>query len=106
MKEKLFASVRNYHAQHKWSIPLLVLMPDHLHMLVRFGSEIGMKKTIQSWKRYTARHFAVKWQRDFFDHRLRSDENFDEKARYILDNPVRAGLIERSEDWPYQLQLG
>jgi REP element-mobilizing transposase RayT len=81
-------------------------MPDHLHMLARLGSEIGMKKVVQSWKRYTARQFAVKWQRDFFDHRLRSDEGFDEKAMYILNNPVRAGLVARSEDWPYQLQLG
>jgi hypothetical protein len=45
------------------------------------------------------------WQRDFFDHRLRDDESFEEKAAYILNNPVRAGLVNRFEDWPYKIQL-
>jgi hypothetical protein len=36
-----------------------------------------------------------------FDHRLRRDESLDEKARYILANPVRAGLVKREEDWPW-----
>ena len=37
----------------------------------------------------------------FFEHRLRKEESFREKADYILANPVRAGLVERAEDWPY-----
>jgi hypothetical protein len=64
-----------------------------------------MEKVVRSWKRHTARHLGVHWQRDFFDHRLRSDESFEEKAAYILNNPARAGLVARSEDWPYQIQL-
>ena len=74
-------------------------------MLATFGPEASMEKIIRSWKRYTARHAGIHWQRDFFDHRLRDDENFKDKATYILDNPVRARLIEHSEDWPYQIQL-
>jgi putative transposase len=80
-------------------------MPDHLHMLASFGPDLGMKRVIANWKRYTANHAGIHWQRDFFDHRLRNDESFDEKAAYILENPVRAGLAHRVEDWPYQLQL-
>jgi hypothetical protein len=37
----------------------------------------------------------------FFDHRLRRDESFGQKADYILHNPVRAGFVEKIEDWPY-----
>jgi hypothetical protein len=43
----------------------------------------------------------VKWQANFFDHRLRSESEFRAKATYILDNPVAAGLVQRSEDWPH-----
>jgi putative transposase len=101
----LFDATRFYQEQHYWGVPLLLLMPDHLHMLASFGPDLGMKRVIANWKRYTANHAGIHWQRDFFDHRLRNDESFDEKAAYILENPVRAGLAHRVEDWPYQLQL-
>ena len=64
-----------------------------------------MKKVIAGWKRYTAKHAMIRWQRDFFDHRLRDDEGYGEKAAYILANPVRAGLITEGAQWPYQLHL-
>ena len=101
----LFDAARFYYERHYWGVPLLLLMPDHLHMLARFGQRYGMRKVIANWKRYTANQAAIHWQRDFFDHRLRSDESFAEKAAYILQNPIRAGLVARAEDWPYQLQL-
>ncbi len=105
MAKAVFAAARFYHDRHDWGVPILLLTPDHLHMLARFGPDAGMKKTVTSWKRYTTTHAGIRWRRDFFDHRLRSDESFDEKAAYILQNPMRAGLVERIEDWPYQLQL-
>ncbi|MGD1019727.1 MAG: transposase [Verrucomicrobiia bacterium] len=42
------------------------------------------------------------WQREFFDHVLRSEESYAEKWEYVRQNPVRAGLTARVEDWPYQ----
>jgi len=103
--QALFDAARFYYEQHRWGVPLLLLMPDHLHMLACFGPDFGMKKTVANWKRYAANRLGIRWQRDFFDHRLRSDGSFDEKSAYILQNPVRAGLVARLEDWPYQLQL-
>jgi hypothetical protein len=41
------------------------------------------------------------WQREFFDHLLRTPESYERKWRYVLENPVRAGLVVKSEDWPY-----
>jgi REP element-mobilizing transposase RayT len=81
-------------------INYLLLMPDHLHMLVCFNSE--MIKMIRQWKRYIARETGVKWQSDFFDHRLRHNESLFEKWEYIKNNPVRKGLIKNPEDWKYQ----
>jgi putative transposase len=90
---------------NQWGLPLLLLMPDHLHMLATFGPDISMKRTIRNWKRYLSNHTDIQWQRDFFDHRLRDDESYTGKAAYILHNPVRAGLVACFEEWPYQLCL-
>ena len=103
--EQLFAAARFYWERSYWGLPLLLLMPDHLHLLATFGPEASMERVVGNWKRYLARQAGIHWQRDFFDHRLRTDESFTEKANYILNNPVRAGLVTRFEDWPYQLSL-
>jgi REP element-mobilizing transposase RayT len=76
-------------------------MPDHVHALLSFSPIPGMRKTMNDWKRYTASALGIEWQRDFFDHRLRHDESFVQKAHYIRMNPVRAKRVETSEDWPY-----
>ncbi|MEM1084049.1 MAG: tRNA uridine-5-carboxymethylaminomethyl(34) synthesis enzyme MnmG [Verrucomicrobiota bacterium] len=85
-----------------WQPRFVLAMPDHLHALVTFGEDFALRKTIQSFKSWTAKHGGIAWQRDFFDHRLRSDESRVEKARYIEMNPVRAGLCRKPEEWPYR----
>lgn len=59
-----------------------------------------MTKTVQEFKKYSARSRGIRWQRDFFDHRLRCEESEREKADYILRNPERAGLVDCWENWP------
>jgi REP element-mobilizing transposase RayT len=76
-------------------------MPDHLHGLFGFARDTGIQQTVTAWKHYNSRTLGISWQRDFFEHRLRHDESFDEKALYIRMNPVRKGLCERPEDWPF-----
>lgn len=44
---------------------------------------------------------TVIWQRGFFDHLLRNSESYSQKWNYVEQNPVRAGLVEKAEDWPY-----
>ena len=85
-------------------VHLLLLMPDHLHAIMSFSPEVQMKRSISQWKRYISTHSRVVWQRDFFDHRLRQDESYVEKAHYIRMNPVRAGLIDSPEDWKFILE--
>jgi len=45
------------------------------------------------------------WQEGFFDHVLRSDESYAQKWRYVVENPVRAGLVVTAEDWAYQGEM-
>ncbi len=76
-------------------------MPDHLHALVSFPQHTEMGAVIAEWKKFAARSWNLRWQEGFFDHRLRSDESARQKEEYIRQNPVRAGVVDKPEDWPY-----
>ena len=81
-------------------VKLLLAMPDHLHGLLMFPRG-GMVKILSDMKRWWAVKHDIRWQRDFFDHRLRSWESAVEKGNYIRMNPVRAGLVETIDAWQF-----
>jgi REP element-mobilizing transposase RayT len=97
----LLNSVRLYHATGRWWCELFLLMPDHLHALLAFPREPGMAATIREWKRGAARLQGVKWQENFFDHRIRSDKFSAETWHYIRRNPVAKGLCPDEDSWTY-----
>jgi putative transposase len=79
----------------------MLLMPDHLHAIISFPPTTTLAKEVASFKRYTSRRQSYTWQRDFFDHRLRSPTELQLKANYIRENPVRAGLVGSENQWPH-----
>jgi putative transposase len=97
----VFESVEFRVNRGDWWVHLLVLMPDHLHALISFPQDREMRKVVSNWKENLAKKAGIRWQRDFFDHRLRSDESYEEKARYIRLNPLRRGLILSPADWKF-----
>jgi putative transposase len=87
-----------------------VIMPDHLHLFVRGDRHFvlrewakGLKRTISIGLAERAKTFQ--WQPGFFDHILRSNESYGQKWNYVRDNPVRAGLVDQAEHWPYQGEI-
>lgn len=80
---------------------LWLLMPDHLHALISFPMDRNYPKIIANWKENIAKTTGVRWQRDFFDHRLRSHESHEAKATYIRQNPVRKGLVREAGEWKF-----
>jgi putative transposase len=100
---KLFSSVSHYHNTCRWWPEIVLLMPDHLHALVSFSwqPKNGMNTVLRDWKRYTARHFGIGWQRDYFDHRIRNKADHTDKWQYIRENPVRSGLVETYDQWTH-----
>jgi putative transposase len=96
---QVLAAIAHNHDKLVWHCRLCLLMPDHLHAIMAFSREPGMKTLISNWKKFVATKSGVKWQRDFFDHRLRDNNELQEKTSYILMNPVRKGLCQRAEDW-------
>jgi putative transposase len=99
--QELFRTAEQYHTSEDWYLNLLLLMPDHLHMLVSVSGEASLSKVIRDFKRIATRKRKIEWQRNFFDHRLRHDESETEKYDYICENPVRAGLVREAENWPF-----
>jgi len=101
MGKVVLDSIRWRNEKQLWYCELAVLMPDHVHLILNFPDGVPMTSSIRDWKSWLAKKYGIEWQRNFFDHRLRREESFDEKGRYILQNPVRAGLVAKAEDWPY-----
>jgi putative transposase len=99
---ELITAVRRYHDLDRWWCRLVVLMPDHLHALVSFPEHEEMAATVRDWKRGTARFQGVRWQSNFFDYRLRSENEIDEAWVYFGENPVVKGLVARAEDWRWR----
>ncbi len=85
-----------------------VLMPDHLHAFVGMNDELlTLSEWMKSLKNALSQTLRLQkipsphWQKGFFDHILRSEESYDEKWSYVRENPVRAGLVEQWEEWPF-----
>jgi putative transposase len=97
--DDILNSIQKYQAEQKWFCSIALLMPDHIHLIVTMGLENDLSKTIGARKRWLAMRHNLKWQRNFFEHRLRNDESEYEKRCYIADNPVRAGFVEKRQDW-------
>jgi len=89
-----------------WLTGRYVLMPDHLHLFAASGaSDVPLENWVKFWKsqfRKRNSNKACRFQTDHWDTRLRRMESYDEKWDYVVNNPVRRGLVQRSEDWPYQ----
>lgn len=84
-----------------------VIMPDHVHWLFQLGENTDLSAAIKRFKAYSARRVnghlkrqGALWQKSFYDHALRKGEDVQGVARYIVANPLRAGLVENIGDYP------
>jgi REP-associated tyrosine transposase len=99
-------AIRAY-AKHYIAVGRYVVMPDHLHLFVRGPDDFRLAQWVGTLKQHLAKAIELIegsppiWQRGFFDHLLRSNENYAQKWNYVRENPVWAGLAQRAEDWPY-----
>lgn len=82
-------------------------MPDHLHLLVEgLAEDADCRRFIARAKQFSGFHYQKAfgerlWQRYGFERTLREHESTLSVARYILENPVRAGLAKSAEDYPF-----
>lgn len=94
---------------HGWAIGSYVVVPDHVHFFcVDAESKEPLSKMIGSFKQWSAKEICPVlgvdpplWQKEFFDHLIRSGESYSEKWEYVRQNPVRAGLVPTADDWDF-----
>jgi len=85
-----------------------VVMPDHLHWMIQLNDCWSLPRVIKNLKARSAlainRHMSQQgslWQRAYYDRAVRKDEDFRQVARYIIANPLRAGLVQDVGDYPH-----
>ena len=123
--ENAFVAFKNAATKLRdWTVLAAILMPDHLHVIatprIDRDAKVGnFSAAIKRWMRQemlnngkrsacpTTRSGSLqwRWQPGCFDRLLRSDESLHDKWLYVEENPVRAGLVKRWEDWPYRYEL-
>ena len=96
--------------RYGWAVGRFVVMPDHLHFFCASeerAESASRSRFVGGFKQWTAKQILRAlglppplWQKQFCDHVLRSSESYESKWRYVCDNPVRAGFVEATEDWP------
>lgn len=100
--------LRRLHEQNVVSSLAWVLMPDHLHWLIQLNGPICLSAVVKVFKGRSARQLGLRagtggavWQPGFHDHALRREDDIRKVARYIVANPLRAGLVEQVGDYPF-----
>lgn len=90
-----------------------VVMPNHVHLLLRMYEGYPLGELVESWKSFTSRRFVVDealayrphWQRGYWDRFIRNEAHLCDVLRYIAYNPVKAGLVERVGEWAFFVGL-
>ena len=94
-REIIVSTLKHFDGQ-RFEVLAYVVMPDHVHVLVRPYEGYLLHELVHSWKSYTANRLQRVagrrgriWQEDYFDRIMRDEAEFIEKAQYILNNPLK-----------------
>jgi len=100
--------LRSHVAAQKFKLHDFVIMPDHVHLLLTVEDGMTIEKAVQLIKgtfsyRLTKEfgHLGEVWQRGFSEVQVLNRESFMQHRTYIAMNPVKAGLVDSSEQYPY-----
>ena len=79
-----------------------VVMPDHLHWLLQINQKQTLSTILKNVKAKSAQAIGQPiWQAGYYDHAIRKEEDIVNIARYIIANPIRAGLVNKVGDYPH-----
>ncbi|MCZ7585118.1 MAG: transposase [Deltaproteobacteria bacterium] len=103
-------------ALERYDLIAWVVMPNHVHVLIRVYEGMALGKIVQSWKSYTARRIREMelqtrqsasgglksiWMREYWDRYIRDEKHYRTAIAYIHQNPVKARLVEAAALWPW-----
>lgn len=92
------------HTSGDFSLVAATVMPDHILLLGILGRRLSLSRTVGKFKtdtRGSLRPHGLEWQENYYDHRLRHEDDYEPFARYVFLNPYRAGLIPLTARWPF-----
>ncbi len=105
--DRLLRILRNASSSQGFDVYAYCFMPDHLHLeLAGFSRWCELSVLMREFKGKAARQVRETglrglWQKGYYDHVLREGEDEKAVAWYILNNPVRKGLVKDARQWPY-----
>jgi REP element-mobilizing transposase RayT len=92
----------------RYALSAWTVMPNHVHAVVTPFADQDLSKILHSWKSFSAHEInkvlgriGKVWEKESFDHLVRSESAFEKFVRYTESNPVVAGLCESVELWPF-----
>lgn len=104
---RLVIRALKHHENREVTTLAYVLMPDHLHWLVQLRCD-HLDDLMRRFKAFSAlmvnrqlERTGPLWQKGYHDHGVRAEEDLRRLARYVVANPLRAGLVERIGEWPH-----
>ncbi len=116
LRKSFWVSKQNY----DYEIDAIVVLPDHIHMILTLDNAKNYPKIIRNIKQYFSKRCDVKyyvnylqsksreaegyfpiWQKRFFEHTIRNEKDLAMILEYMVNNPVKHGLVENREDWKY-----
>jgi len=104
-RDVIVSTLRHFDGQ-RYDLLAYVVMPDHVHILVKPFDKHPLSDLVRSWKSYTAYQVQRKhgrygkiWQEDYFDRIIRNENEFLGKAKYILNNPLK--ISPQNEEYPW-----
>ena len=96
-------SIKHFNGQ-RYDILAWCVMPNHVHVVFRAKNRNKLEYIVHSWKSFTAHEInkvlgteGEVWQREYYDHLVRDEEDLDRVIDYVLDNPIKANLT----DWKW-----
>jgi REP element-mobilizing transposase RayT len=102
-----------YFNGERYDLIAYVVMPNHVHVLIRVYDGVRLSDIVHSWKSFTAKAIVNSlkdagespalpiWQPEYWDRYIRDQAHFENAVDYIHQNPVKAGLVSFAEKWPW-----
>jgi len=105
----LVVSALRFHQNLRFDLLAWVVMPNHVHVVVRPHAGWTLSDILRSWKGFTSRMANLLlgrtgrqfWQKESFDHLVRDDDDLYRCCHYTTMNPVNAALCTRPEEWKW-----
>lgn len=99
--------------RHGWAVGRYVIMPEHVDFFCTPCRDAeSLSNFMMAWKQWTSKLLSREcrlqspiWQAEFLDYVLRNEDSYEQRYEYMVKNPVRAGLVSSTDDWPWQGEI-